>query len=221
MSWKKLARNPTRKGGTAGGCAILAGCLLAGLLPLTAAVNPAPAPAPKIKAVDADNHTIILNRPGVITVVIGTSEDSQDAARRAGKAMYPFQGRPDFQLIVVVDLRGSIAAWVPSVVIDHMRRSLDGEAIELKPYYLANGNKQNPRHFCHVVPDFKGTVVPQLDWNGTPDQLHAIMFGADGRELEHWDVVDDMQKFQNDVRSAIQALAEANIAKAAAAKAKH
>ena len=62
----------------------------------------------KIKATDCDNHSILVNRPGVLTVVIGTSEDSQDAARAAGKVMYPLQGRPDFQLIVVVDLRNSI-----------------------------------------------------------------------------------------------------------------
>ena len=94
-------------------------------------------------------------------------------------------------------------AWVPSVVISHMRRSLDQEAVELKPYYLKNGNKENPRRFCHVVPDFKGTIVPQLNWSGTPDELHAIVFGVDGRELEKVENVDNMTKFQSDVRAAL------------------
>jgi hypothetical protein len=189
---------------------------VAALLCLPAFLWAAPAPpvrtplppviAPRIKALDADNHTIVLNKPGLISVIIGTSEDSQDAARRAGKAMYPFQGRRDFQLIVVVDLRDSIAAWVPSVVIDHMRRSLDQEAIELKPYYLQNGNKENPRRSSHVVPDFKGTIVPQLAWTGTPDQLHAIMYGANGQELKRWEDVQNMDKFQADIRAALQAL---------------
>jgi hypothetical protein len=168
------------------------------------AKNPPPA-APKIKAVDADNHNIILNKPGFISVIIGTSEDSQDAARRAGKAMYPFQGKTDFQLVVVVDLRDSIAAWVPSVVIDHMRKSLDQEAIELKSYYLQNGNKENPRRYLHVVPDFKGTIVPQLNWTGTPDELHATMYGADGGELKRWENISNMEKFQDEVRAALQA----------------
>jgi hypothetical protein len=90
-------------------------------------------------------------------------------------------------------------------VIDHMRRSLDQEAIELKPYYLKNGNTENPRRYCHVVPDFKGTIVPLLDWSGTPDELHATLFGADGRVIQKWENVDSMEKFQSAVRSALQA----------------
>jgi hypothetical protein len=179
-----------------------------GAASLSAANNPPMPQVAKIKAVDADNHKIILNKPGFISVIVGTSEDSQNAARRAGRAMYPFQGMPDFQLIVVVDLRDSIASWAPSIVIDHMRRSLDQEALELKPYFLKNGNKNNPRRSCHVVPDFKGTIVPQLNWTGTPDELHAIVYGADGREIRRWENVDDMNAFQNVVRAALQNLSE-------------
>jgi hypothetical protein len=214
MSWKKSGASAARK-------RIAAGVLAAGLVfPARAAVSTAVAPppllAPKIKTTDADNHTIILNKPGLISVIIGTSEDSQDAARRAGKAMYPFQGKKDFQLIVIVDLRDSIAAWVPSVVIDHMRSSLNEEAVELKPYFLQNGNKDNPRRSCHVVPDFKGTIVPQLNWTGTPDELHATLFGADGRVLKRWENVADFEKFQADVRAALQSLEAVNRARAAA-----
>jgi hypothetical protein len=172
----------------------------------TALPPPAFSPhAHKLRAVDADNRNILLNRPGMITVVVGTNEDSQDAARDAGKAMYPFQGRPDFQLIVVVDLRGSIANWVPSVVTNRMRSSLDEEAIELKPYFLKNGNKGNPRPVSHVVPDFSGTICPQLGWNDGSDDLRVVIFGVDGRELQRLDKVDDMAVLQEDVRAAIQA----------------
>jgi len=166
---------------------------------------------------DADNHNILLNRPGLITVVLGTSEDSQDAARSAGKVMYPLQGRPDFQLIVVVDLRNSIATWVPSVVLSKMRSNLDNEAIELKPYFLKNGNKGNPRTVSYVIPEFSGTICPQLGWTEGSDELRGILFGVDGRELERWDKIEDMGKFQTDVRAAVQALIDADKAKAAAA----
>jgi hypothetical protein len=196
MSWKKSALNQ-------------AGLFLfiSAVSILHAEVRTPYIPAPLIKTTDADNHTIILNKPGMISVVIGTSEDSQDDARRAGRAMYPFQGMSDFQLVVVVDLRDSIASWVPSVVIDHMRRSLDQEALELKPYYLQNGNKNNPRRALHVVPDFKGKIVPLLNWGGTPDQLHAIIYGHDGREIRRWDHVDNLDVLQGAVRSALQAYA--------------
>jgi hypothetical protein len=170
----------------------------------------------KIKAMDADNHLILVNHPGAVTIVLGTNEDSQDAARAAGKVMYPLQGRPDFQLIVVVDLRGSIATWAPSIVLSRMRSSLDEEAIELKPYFLKNGNKSNPRFTSHVIPDFSGTICPQLGWPEGADDLRGILFGVDGREIARWDKIDDMGKLQSDVRAAIEALIDADREKAAA-----
>ena len=173
-------------------------------------------PLRKFRALDADNHNILLNRPGLVTLVLGTSEDSQDGARAAGKAVYPLQGRPDFQLIVVVDLRDSIATWVPSIVTAKMRSSLDEEAVELKPYFLKNGNKGNPRKSLFVVPDFSGTICPQLGWTESSDNLRGILFGADGREIQRWDKVEDMATLQTAVRAAIQALIEADQAKAAA-----
>ncbi len=165
-----------------------------------ATAAPAPAPLRKFRAVDADNHNIFINKPGLITLLLGTSEDSQEAARSVGKVMYPLQGRPDFQLIVVVDLRNSIAAWVPSVVLGQMRANLDREALALKPYFLKNGNKSNPRSTSYVIADFNGTICPQLGWTESSDDLRAILFGADGRELERFDKVDDMARLQTDSR---------------------
>ena len=178
------------------GRALVAACLLAPALADAAGVR-------HIKAVDADNHTVTLNRTGVVTALIGTSEDSQDAARQAGIAMYPFQGRSDFQLIVAVDLRGSLANWAPSIAIGRMRSSLDGEAKELKPFFLKNGNRHDPRGYCHVVPDFNGKVFTQLGWPNTSSQLRAIVFGADGREYKRFDQVQNMDVLYNAVRSAI------------------
>ena len=172
---------------------LLAAWLVGGASAFAQTTGPAPAaPAPvhpaatsshvkKIKAMDADNHQVLINHPGAVTIVLGTNEDSQDAARAAGKVMYPLQGRPDFQLIVVVDLRDSIATWAPSIVLSRMRSSLDDEAIDLKPYFLKNGNKTNPRLSSHVIPDFSGTVCPQLGWTTGSDDLRGILFGIDGR----------------------------------------
>jgi len=178
----------------------------------------ASAPVPrKIRAVDADNHTILFNKPGVITLVIGTNEDSQEAARQAGVTVYPFQGRPDFQLIVAVDLHDSMATWAPSFAIMQMKSSLDGEAAELKPYFLKNGNRSNPRSSCHVVPDFKGTLFAQLGWPNPSGDLRAIVYGSDGREYKRFDKVDSMAAMFNAVRSAIADYAALRRARAAAA----
>jgi hypothetical protein len=160
-------------------------------------------PAPSFRAVDADGHNVVLNRLGKITVVIGTNEDSQDAARAAGRAMYPFQGRSDFRLVIVADLRDSIASWVPSMVIARMRVSLDHEAIELKPYFLKNGNNTDPRKSSCVIPDFSGTICPQLGWDKPSDHLRGILFGPDGRELERWDDLSDMNVLQAEVSKAL------------------
>jgi hypothetical protein len=195
--------------------------------PSTNAASNTPPPSPpataphvrKIRALDADTHTVVLNPPGRITIIVGTNEDSQDAARAAGKAMYPFQGRPDFGLIVVVDLRHSIASWVPSMVISRMKVSLDQEAFELKPYFLKNGNHNNPRSSSHVIPDFNGTICPQLSWKEGDDKLRVIIFGVDGTELERLDGLEaaDMAKVQEDVRKAIKAQVDIEQARLAAA----
>jgi hypothetical protein len=219
-------RCPQRRTAAAALLAALAACALASsaLAQTTAPSAPVPHPAlsiaapplRKFRAVDADKHTILLNRPGLITLVLGTNEDSQDGARAAGRSMYPLQGRPDFQLIVVVDLRDSLATWVPAVVLAQMRSNLDHEAIALKPYFLKNGNKSDPRNSSYVIPDFAGTICPQLGWTESSDYLRAILFGADGREIERLDKVDDMATLQTDVRAAIEALIDADEAKAAA-----
>jgi hypothetical protein len=171
--------------------------------PSAAGSSSSAGPALSFRAVDADGHNVVLNRVGKITVVIGTNEDSQDGARAAGRAMYPFQGRSDFRLVVVADLRDSMATWVPSLVIARMRVSLDHEAIELKPYFLKNGNTTDPRKSSCVIPDFSGTICPQLGWNKTSDHLRGILFGTDGRELQRWDDLSDMTALQAEVRKAL------------------
>jgi hypothetical protein len=197
---------------------VILGCVFAGLVSAQDAspgnvVAPSP-PTPialKIKGVDADNHTVVINKPGVVTLLLGTSEDSGDAARIAGKAMYSFQGRPDFQLMVIVDLRDSIAGWVPSIVLDKMRSNLDSEAIELKPYFLQNGNKGNPRESSHVFADFNGSIFPQFGWPDSSENLRGILFGANGLEIKRWSKIQNMAELQNDVHLEIETL---NAAKA-------
>jgi len=191
-------------------------------VPSGVAGEQAPSYAPhvkKLRATDADGHNVVLNPPGHITIIVGTNEDSQDAARAAGRAMYPFQGRPDFGLIVVVDLRHTIASWVPSMVISRMKVSLDQEAFELKPYFLKNGNHNNPRGYTHVIPDFTGVICPQLTWKEGDDKLRVIIFGVDGREIERLDGLEaaDMTKVQEEVRKAIKEQVDIEQAKIAAA----
>jgi hypothetical protein len=196
MWWRKSV-TPRKTGRV-----LCAGLLLA--VTLLAAHAAVAAPRVRhIRAVDADNHSVLVNRPGVVTALIGTSEDSQDAARQAGIAMYPFQGRPDFQLIVAVDLHDSLATWAPGIAISRMKSNLDEEAVDLKPYYLKNGNRGNPRVACHVIADFNDKLFTELGWPQTSSNLRAIVFSADGREYKRFDQLTDMNQLYSAVRSAI------------------
>ena len=214
MSWRK-SRTMHLKGARLRWRWLPAVLILA--LPCPAVSVPTPTPK-RIHAVDADNHNILLNRPGIITLVIGTSQDSQEAARQAGLIMHPLQGRPDFQLIVAVDLHDSIATWAPSIAVSRMKSSLDAEeAIELKPYFLKNDNRSNPRNSCHVVPDFKGTLFAELGWPNKSDDLRAVIFGSNGREYQRFDKIDNMNVLFNSVRSAISDYLDLKRARIAAA----
>ena len=86
----------------------------------------------------------------------------------------------------------------------------------MKPYFLKNGNTSNPRASAHVIADFTGTICPQLNWPEHAEDLRAILFGADGREIKRWDKLSEMDKMATDVRSAIEAY-DKSLAKAAAA----
>ena len=213
VMWSKRWKKPERR--------------RAALLALAWCLAPGPAfglalhgpvfPPRHVKAVDADGHTVQLNRSGVVTALIGTSEDSQDAAREAGIALHPFQGRNDFQLMVAVDLRGSLAIWAPSIAKSRMRSSLDEEAVELKPFFLKNGNRSNPRGSCHVVPDFDGKLFTELGWPQTSGKLRAIVYGANGREYQRFDQLTNMDLLYNAVRGAIADYIGVRKARAAAA----
>lgn len=144
-------------------------------------------PAAPISATDADGRPVVLNAPGKVTAVISSSPETQDQTRAAGRVLDVYRGRADFQLVIVVDLRGSFAGIVPGIVKGRMRDELDKEAVRLTPAYRANGNAKNPRPDMESVPDFDGTVSKPLGWAETPGKLRVVLFGPDGIKIAHWD----------------------------------
>ena len=185
--------------------ALLLVCFLAGSALVRGVDTPAAVKAVpgEFRAIDADGHNVLINHPGHITVVLGTNQDSQDQARAAGRAMYPFQGVAAFRLIVIADVRDSMATWVPSLVTSRMRVSLDHEAYEVKPFYVKNGNANDPRKFSCAIADFSGVICPQLGWAKPTSDLRCVVFGTDGHELKRWDELSDLKELQDVVRTAL------------------
>jgi len=151
----------------------------------------AAAPASPIHAVDADGHPAVLNARDVITAVLSSSPDTQDRTRKAGAILDPYRGRKDFRLIVVIDLRDSLAGIVPDFVKSQIRHNLDDESKRLVPFYRKNGNPGDPRRDAVAIPDFDGKLIDALAWNPDDDLLRVTVFGKEGRVLHYW---EDLQK---------------------------
>ncbi len=189
--------------------------LAASLLLLPAMGGRAADPEP-IAAVDVDGRPVQLNATGKITAVLSSSPDTQDRTRTAGAALDRFRGRKDFGLVIVVDLRGSLAGLAQGYVRDRMKRDLDSEAERLRPSFAANGNTGNPRAELEAVADFDGAVVDALRWNKDSGKLRATLFGPDGREIRKWDDLRDPRELD---RAATRSILTADLAAKAAQQA--
>ena len=163
----------------------LFGVCLAGLLFVS------PLPAAPLDAVDADGHHMTLNAKGFITAVISSSPDTQERTRTAGQVLDAYRGRSDFRLIIVVDLRDSLAGIAPDFVKNQIRNNLNDEAKRLVPFYRKNGNSGNPRADLSAIPDFDGKLIDSLQWKPDDDLLRITLFGKDGKPIRTW---DDLQK---------------------------
>lgn len=152
------------------------------------------AAAAPLPATDVDDRPLILNAPGAVTAVISSSPDTQNATRDAGAQLDRYRGRADFRLVIVVDLRDSLAGIVGGYVRDRMKQNLDAEALRLRPFYRANGNPHNPRADLEAIPDFDGKIVDSLHWDKDPAHLRVTVFGRDGHLLHHWDDLKDYRE---------------------------
>jgi hypothetical protein len=144
-----------------------------------------------IRAIDADEKEVILNHPDRITVIIYSNQALQEKTRAAGKALYPYQGIPNFRVIVLVDLRDSFAHFVKGYTVRRMRKDLDEEAVRVRPFYQKNGNMEDPRDYLSAVPDFDGTICKKIEWNQPSKTLRVKVYGKDGTEILSWDNLRD------------------------------
>jgi hypothetical protein len=152
---------------------------------------------------DADGVQRRLDTPGRVTAVIYSNPQIQEWTRQAGQALDEFQGRPDFRIVVIVDLRGTMADWAPGYTVRRMKRDLDAEARRVAPFYAKNGNSADPRPELSAVPDFKGEASVGVGWNKPGALRRVIVFGKDGAEVHREENQSDLAAWRAAVAEAL------------------
>ena len=137
---------------------------------------------------DCDGRIAQLNPAGKITVVMASSQPLADTTREFGRALYGWQGRKEFRVIVVVDLRKSLGTLFKGWTVGKMKADLDEEAERLVPWYRANKNPGNPRGDLCGIADFDGKATDSLGWGSDEKKMKVTIFGKNGDLL--WSNVD-------------------------------
>jgi len=128
---------------------------------------------------DCDGKVVELNPADRITVVLASSQPLADTTREFGRALYGWQGRKEFRVIVVVDLRKSLGTLFKGWTVGKMKADLDEEAETLIPWYRANKNPNNPRPDLCGIADFDGKVTESLGWGSDDTKMKVSIFGKD------------------------------------------
>ena len=128
---------------------------------------------------DCDGKVVELNPADRITVVLARSQPLADTTREFGRAVYGWQGRKEFRVIVVVDLRKSLGTLFKGWTVGKMKADLDEEAETLIPWYRANQNPNNPRPDLCGIADFDGKATESLGWGSDDTKMKVSIFGKD------------------------------------------
>ena len=152
-------------------------------------------PRPK----DCDGKVVEFDPQGRITVVLASSQSLADTTREFGRALYGWQGRREFRVIVVVDLRKSLGTLFKGWTVGKMKADLDEEAERLIPWYRANQNPNNPRPDLCGIADFDGYVTNSLEWGSDEKKMKVMIVGKNG---EIWSEMDatSPKAMQDEVR---------------------
>ena len=161
-------------------------------------------PPARLRITDVDGRERELNATGRVTAVIYSNPQVQDWTRQAGKALDEFQGRRDFRIVVVVDLRGTMADWAPGYTVRRMQRDLDAEAQRVLPFYKKNDNGSDPRQDMSAVADFKGEVCRRLGWQKPLPHHRVVIFGKNGLEAAREENQSDLGQLRAWVAEALK-----------------
>lgn len=155
--------------------------------------------AEPIVVTDVDSRKITLNEPGKVTVVVYSNEDLQDRTRKAGAAVYPLQGKEGWRLVIAVDLRSSLALIAKGFSQRRMKANLDAEAKIIRPYYVQNGNPNDPRPDLIAFADFNGKICDALGFEASDKKLAVVIFNAKGEVERQWKDLADVSELPKEL----------------------
>jgi len=153
-----------------------------------------------ITCMDADNQSRTLNELGKVSVIISSTQETQKQTRETGMILDEFQGQKDFREIVLVDLQGGLGNLVPMIVRMEMRKNLDIEAKRITPFFIANGNKENPRLYTVAIPDFDGRISAAVGWSKPQTAVTVVVFDRSGEASFRWSSVENPEILKSAVR---------------------
>ena len=149
---------------------------------------------------DCDGRVVELNPADKVTVVMASSQPLADTTREFGRALYGWQGRKEFRVIVVVDLRKSLGTLFKGWTVGKMKADLDEEAERLIPWYRANKNPGNPRGDLCGIADFDGHVTDSLEWGSDEKKMKVMIFGKTGEVVWSERDADSPKAMQAEVK---------------------
>ena len=149
---------------------------------------------------NCDGKDVELNPADRITVVLASSQPLADTTREFGRALYGWQGRKEFRVIVVVDLRRSLGTLFKGWTVGKMKADLDEEGERLIPWYRANKNLGNPRGDLCGIADFDGKATDSLGWGSDEKKMKVTIFGKTGDVVWSEMAADSPKAMQTEVR---------------------
>lgn len=170
--------------------ALCAAALAAAMICVFATPAFAGGKAADLSVQDVDGQWRNFPPTGRLCVVMYTNADLEQESKALSKALDPYRGTQDFMFVQVVDLRGDIAPIARRLVEKQIRKELDLEAARVKPFYVQNGSKANPRADLSTIADYGGSVLNKLGWNDRVESIRFVIYNAQGVPIKR---IDDTQ----------------------------
>lgn len=150
-------------------------------------------------AEDAFESPRALNPSDKVSVIVYSSPALQEKTREAGRILNRFLARTDFQMVVLVDLEGSLANWAKGYTRRRMQRDLKAK-IDNLPAEVQNFHEgKYPRPDITVVPDFDGHACESLDWEKSSDKKLKVIVFDDGKVARRWEDLQDYRLLEKTV----------------------